>query len=159
IWRSCMSMAASFYPFDRDNVVYAPENWLELLGDFAERNPERAGAMALLFSEIIRAVRGGPAGIERGVNTLKTGLERLFPLTHEGELSFRLFLYQLEGVVNGDDWPPQLIGGAVERAEAQAKKSFGADFGRLDAKRERAKRRMPDQKRKGTSLKGKRTIP
>ncbi|HKV40547.1 MAG TPA: hypothetical protein VJX67_15145 [Blastocatellia bacterium] len=143
-----MSIASSFYPFDRENVVYAPEDWLELLGDFAERNPERAGAMALLFSEIIRAVRGGPAGIERGVNTLKVGLEHLFPLTREGELCFRLFLYQLEGFIGGNDWTPQLIGGAIERAEAQAKKFLEADSGQVDGKRERAKKRKPGRKGK-----------
>src|SRR5258708_27927887 len=67
----------------------------------------------------------GAAGFDVTVNTVKLGMERVFPLTTAHRSSFTLFLYEMEGVLSIDDLPDNLIGAAIERAEAFAREFYG----------------------------------
>jgi hypothetical protein len=113
-----MTLASAFYPFDRENVFCGAEEWDAVLSGVAKENPEAARDLAVLMYETIGVISQGPAGVERALNTLKLGVERLFQHAYTCDLSLRLFLYEIEGLLSRGDLPAELIGGAIERAEA-----------------------------------------
>lgn len=113
-----MTLASTFYPFDREDVFCDAEAWDAVLSRVAKENPEFARDLAVLIYEAVGVIRQGPAGVERGINTLKLGVERLYQYAKTRDLSLMLFLYEIEGLLASDDLPADLMGGAIRRAEA-----------------------------------------
>jgi len=64
----------------------------------ARDNRDSADALGLVLFELIRALRDGPDGVQRSLNTLRLRLERLFLFTNTHKSSFTLFLCELEGL-------------------------------------------------------------
>lgn len=114
-----MSVTSKFYPFDRQNVLFTLDQWKAMLEEVVEQDPLTADAIALTLFELIKALMKGPDPGERTINTLKLGIEWLFRRGSSYALSFTLYLYFLEGLLKESDLPEQLIGGAMDRAEAE----------------------------------------
>ena len=120
------------------------ETWEAMLQDLVEGNPEGAGCLSLVFYWMIRRlVEGGPAAIEPTINSVKIGLEWLFHHSSAHEACFKLFLYDLQEVLDTEDQPTNLIGAAIKRGEAT-----DARFEAQAAKGERAKKRRPGKRGK-----------
>jgi hypothetical protein len=119
-----VSVASNFEPFDRENVFYDLETWQALFEGVAEGNPAVADSLAMVLFRVIRELSTRPEGVERTINTLKLGVEWLFQYTSAHEVSFKLFLYDLECVLVPSDSPKTLIGAAIERAEAAATRIY-----------------------------------
>ena len=113
-----MTLASTFYPFDKGNVFCDAEEWDAVLSGVAKENPEAARDLAVLMYEAIGVIGQGPAGVERALNTLKLGVERLSQHANTCDLSLKLFLYEIEGLLSHRVLPAKLFGGAIERAEA-----------------------------------------
>jgi hypothetical protein len=92
-------------------------------------NPSAADSLALLLYKIIRILSVGEGGIETEtvINTLKLGVEWIYPFSAAHKKSFELYLYYLECVLTPQDFPEELLQGAIERAEAKVSKIEVAD--------------------------------
>jgi hypothetical protein len=112
-----MSAASKFYPFDRTNVFYNLQDWQALLGEIVETNPEAADSVAQVLYETISTLQE-PDRNQETIDTLKLGLEWIFPYTGTHKLFFSLFLYQAEGVLKAPDDLETLLTGALEKALA-----------------------------------------
>jgi hypothetical protein len=116
-----MSIASSFEPFDREDVFYDLETWAGMFEPVVKDNPGAADSLALLLYKIIRVLSTGEGGAETVVNTLKLGVEWIYPFSAAHKMSFKLYLYYLECVLTPQDFPEDLLRGAIERAEAKAR--------------------------------------
>ena len=108
-----------FYPFDRTKVFYNQEDWRERLGKIVESNPEAADSIAQVLYEMISTL-SEPGRVLETIDTLKLGLEWIFPYTSTRALSFTLFLFEAEGILKEPDNLETLLSAAIERAYAKA---------------------------------------
>jgi hypothetical protein len=115
-----MSVASTFEPFDRENVFYDLETWEGMFEPVVQDNPSAADSLALLLYKIIRVLSASDGGTETVINTLKLGVEWIYPFSAAHKVSFKLYLYYLECVLTPQDFPEELLKGAIERAEAKA---------------------------------------
>jgi hypothetical protein len=117
-----MSITSTFEPFDRENVFYDLETWAGMFESLVKDNPSAADSLALLMYKIIRVLSVGEGVIETEtvINTLKLGVEWVYPFSTAHKKSFKLYLYYLECVLTPQDFPEELLQGAIERAEAKA---------------------------------------
>jgi hypothetical protein len=124
-----MSIASTFEPFDRENVFYDLETWQSMFETVVKDNPSAADSLALLLYKLIRILTAGEGGIETEtvINTLKLGVEWIYPFSTAHKKSFKLYLYYLECVLTPQDFPEDLLQGAIERAEAKANEIEVAD--------------------------------
>jgi hypothetical protein len=124
-----MSIASTFEPFDRENVFYDLETWAAMFETVVKDNPSAADSLALLIYKIIRVLSVGEGGIESEtvINTLKLGVEWIYPFSTAHKMSFKLYIYYLECVLTPQDFPEELLRGAIERAEAKASEIKVAD--------------------------------
>jgi hypothetical protein len=136
-----MSITSSFDPFDIENVFYDLDTWKSMFEDAARGNSALADSFAMLLYKIVRELSAGPQGVERTINTLKLGIEFLFQYSDTRDVSFKLFLYYLECVLVPSDFPRDLIGPAIERAEATAMRLYAEDAKAAPEKRKPEKRR------------------
>ncbi|HYM00675.1 MAG TPA: hypothetical protein VEZ90_17100 [Blastocatellia bacterium] len=120
-----MSVTSTFEPYDRNNVFHDSGEWDHFLESIVNGNRESADSLGLVLYKLLRGMSEGPDGFERTRNTLKLGMERLFPLTTTHNLSFTLFLYEMECLLIMDDSPRNLIGAAIDRAESSAREIDG----------------------------------
>jgi hypothetical protein len=119
-----VSITSQFEPYDRFNVIHNTEEWDHFIGVIVKGNREAADSLGMVLFELLRAMSEGPDGFLRSLNTVKLGLERLFPFTTTHKSSFMLFLYELEGLLG--ELPAMPIAPLIERAEASARKVAGA---------------------------------
>jgi hypothetical protein len=124
-----MSIASNFEPFDREKVFYDLETWAGMFEPVVKDNPSAADSLALLLYKIIRILSVGEGGIETEtvINTLKLGVEWIYPFSAAHKMSFKLYLYYLECVLTPQDFPEELLRGAIERAEEKATRLYGED--------------------------------
>jgi len=115
-----MSVASTFEPFDREDVFYDLETWAGMFEPVVKDNPGAADSLALLLYKIIRVLSASDGGTETVINTLKLGVEWIYPFSAAHKVSFKLYLYYLECVLTPQDFPEELLQGAIERAEAKA---------------------------------------
>ena len=142
-----MSTASKFYPFDRTNVFYNLQDWQSMLGEIVESNPDAADSIGQVLYETISTLQA-PRRLQETIDTLKLGLEWIFPYTSTHSMSFTLFLFEAEGVLKEPDSLETMLTAALERAHA--KKSRGIEQpapeksgrrGEGSAKPKRAKKR------------------
>jgi hypothetical protein len=138
-----MSIASSFEPFDREKVFYDLETWQSMFEDAVKDNPRLADALAWLLYRVIRELAEGKKGRKRVVNTMKLGIEWLYWFTDAGRLSFRAFLYYLEGVLVPSDMPEEVMKGVIDRGEATATRISAEDV-----KAKRARKQKPNKRGK-----------
>jgi len=144
-----MSTASQFEPFDRDKVFYDRETWEAMFQESLTADPSVADSLAWLLYRIIRELDQRKRG--RVVNTLKLGVEWVYPFTRAHKLSFHGYLYYLEGLLVPGDFPEELMKGVIERGEEQHLEIAEAERAdKLRAKREG--RASSLRKRKRTRL-------
>ena len=114
-----MNTASKFYPFDRTNVFYNLQDWQSMLGEIVESNPVAADSLGQVLYETISTLQESDRVLE-AINTLKLGLEWIFPYTSTHTLSFTLFLFEAEGVLKEPDTLETLLTAALDRAYAKA---------------------------------------
>jgi len=131
-----MSVTSRFEPYDRANVFHDIEEWDHFLGAIVQGNRDAADSLSLILYKILRVMSEGPAGVERTLNTLKLGMERIFPFTTTHGSSFTLFLYEMECLLTIEDSPINLITAAIERAEATAKEIYEEEDSEEDSQQE-----------------------
>ena len=119
-----MSVTSTFEPYDRNNVFHDPEEWDHFLESVVNGNRDSADSLGLVLYKLLRVMSERPDGVQRTLNTLKLGMERLFSLTSTHNLSFTLFLYEMECLLTPDDWPRNLIGPVLDRAESSTREIF-----------------------------------
>ena len=112
-------------------------------------NPCVADSLAWLLYRVIRELDQRKKG--RVINTLKLGVEWVYPFTQAHKLSFQGYLYYLEGLLVPGDFPEELMKGVVERGDEQATKIAEAE--RNDKRRVKRERlRSSGAKKKGKGL-------
>ena len=140
-----MSIASQFEPFDRDKVFYDRETWEAMFQESLQQNPCVADSLAWLLYRVIRELDQRKRG--RVVNTLKLGVEWIYPFTRAHKLSFQGYLYYLEGLLVPGDFPEELMNGVIERGEKEAREISEAE--RADKRRaSRKSARVPARKEK-----------
>jgi len=77
-----------------------------------------ADSLAQVFYEIISTLQTADR-IQETVDTVKLGLEWIFPYTSAHTMSFTLFLFEAEGVLKESDSLETLLSAALERAYAR----------------------------------------
>ena len=143
-----MIIASAFEPFDRDNVFYDLETWDAIFSDTIKNNPHAAYSLARLLYKIIKNIGEGKKGVDRTVNTLKLGVEWIYPYTDAHKTSFQAFLFDLEGLMLSGDVPVELMKGAIDRATASEAR-FEAEFATENPPRKRkASRKRKRSQRK-----------
>jgi hypothetical protein len=126
-----MSAASQFEPFDRDKVFYDRETWEAMFQDSLSADPSAADSLAWLLYRVIRELNQRKRG--RVINTLKLGVEWIYPFTRAHKLGFQGYLYYLEGLLIPGDFPEELMKGAIERGEQQHREIAQAE--RADRRR------------------------
>ena len=100
-------------------------------------NPCVADSLAWLLYRVIRELDQRNKG--RVINTLKLGVEWVYPFTQAHKLSFQGYLYYLEGLLVPGDFPEELMKSVIERGEEQAREMAEVERGdRPSRKSERA---------------------
>jgi len=127
-------LPGKFYPFDRTKVFYNQEDWRARLGKIVESNPEAADSIAQVLYEMISTL-SEPGRVQETIDTLKLGLEWIFPYTSTRALSFTLFLFEAEGILKEPDTLETLLDAALDRALAKAEASLGAQESRATGER------------------------
>src|SRR5215831_21339132 len=144
-----MSTASQFEPFDKDRVFYDRETWEAMFHESLRADPSVADSLAWLLYRVIRELDERNRG--RVINTLKLGVEWIYPFTRAHKLSFQGYLYYLEGLLVPGDFPEEFMRGVIERGEEQAREIAEAE--RADKKgMKREARASSVRKKKGTRL-------
>src|SRR5215831_9955095 len=120
-----MSTASQFEPFDKDRVFYDRETWEAMFHESLSADPSIADSLAWLLYRVIRELDQRNRG--RVINTLKLGVEWIYPFTRAHKLSFQGYLYYLEGLLVPGEMPEELMKGVIERGEQQAREIAEAD--------------------------------
>jgi len=148
-----MSAASKFYPFDRTNVFYNLQDWEAMLGKIVELNPEAADSISQVMFEII-ATAQARGRVQETIDTVKLGLEWIFPYTRTHQLAFTLFLFDAEDGLRESGGLEALLAAALEKAYAkesekatQSKSSMGV--GEPGSIRKRAKPLRDKKSKKG----------
>jgi len=128
-----MSTASQFEPFDKDRVFYDRETWEAMFHESLSADPSVADSLAWLLYRVIRELDQRNRG--RVINTLKLGVEWIYPFTRAHKLSFQSYLYYPEGLLVPGDFPEELMKGVIERGEEQHRQITEAEH----ADRRRAK--------------------
>ena len=118
-----MSIASDWGEYDPDNVIVDREEWEIHFQDILEKSPEAAEGFARVLFYLLQAVENGPEGLAQASNSLRDGIEWAYLYTDAHKSALKLFLFYIEGKLMDPDGPEQLIGGAVVRATAAARKS------------------------------------
>src|SRR5215469_16302539 len=126
-----MSMAAQFEPFDREKVFYDRETWEAMFQESLRADACVADSLAWVLYRVIRELDQRKKG--RVINTLKLGVEWIYPFTRAHKLSFQGYLYYLEGLLVPGDFPEELMKGVIERGEEEAREIAEAE--RADKRR------------------------
>jgi hypothetical protein len=136
-----MSVASRFEPFDKDKVFYDRETWECMFQESLRASPCVADSLAWLLYRVIRELDQGKKA--RVINTLKLGVEWIYPFTQAHKLSFQGYLYYLEGLLVPRDLPEELMKGVIERGEQQHMEIVKAER----ADRRRVNREQPGRSR------------
>jgi len=142
-----MSTAAQFEPFDRGKVFYDRETWEAMFQESLRADPSAADSLAWLLYRVIRELDQRKK--ERVINTLKLGVEWIYPFTRAHRMSFQGYLYYLEGLLVPGDFPEGLMKGVIERGEEQHREIAEAEL--RDKRRGKRERGSKSGKRKSTS--------
>jgi len=105
-------------PFDRDDVFCNLATWEMMFADGLMDNPDVADSLAWLLCEIIRESENSKKARPRIVNTLKLGLEFVYPYTHAGRLSYEAYLYCVSGLLAPGDVLQDILKSVISRAES-----------------------------------------
>src|SRR5215831_12809090 len=143
-----MSTASQFEPFDKDRVFYDRETWEAMFHESLRADPSVADSLAWLLYRVIRELDERNRG--RVINTLKLGIEWIYPFTRAHKLSFQGYLYYLEGLLVPGDFPEELMKGVIERGEEQHREIAEAELrDERRGKRERKTKSRPKKKGNG----------
>jgi len=112
-----MTIASAFEEFDRNNVVYDVETFEVMFQDGLKYNPHAAESLAFLMFKMVTEITSGAEGLERVINTLKLGVQWVYPYTQAHKMSFRAYLYHLGGLLLVPDYPETVAQRAIDRAE------------------------------------------
>ncbi|HEY6329182.1 MAG TPA: hypothetical protein VI756_07585 [Blastocatellia bacterium] len=113
-----MPLADEFHNYDKSNTLWDRETWEALFGEAARADQALADSVALLLKDVLIATVGRRRNIEKLRNTAKEGIEWIWPMTRDHELSFTAFLYSIEGLTVGGHEPVDLLKEAIAVAEA-----------------------------------------
>ena len=116
-----MTIASKFEEFDRNNVVYDVETFEVMFQDGLKYNPHAAESLAFLMFKMVTEITSGPEGLQRVINTLKLGVQWVYPYTQAHKMSFRAYLYHLGGLLLVPDYPETVAQRAIDRAEQHLK--------------------------------------
>jgi hypothetical protein len=116
-----MSTASGFEEFDRNNVVYDVETFEVMFQDGLKYNPHTAESLAFLMFKLVTEITSGAEGLEKAINTLKLGVQWVYPYTQAHKMSFRAYLYHLGGLLLVQDYPERVAQRAIDRAEQHLK--------------------------------------
>jgi len=114
-----MSIAAKFSGFDRKKLLWPHQVWPDVFEDVVKDNPEFAEALAHLRFNMLEPVIKRPGDIEKLCNTLKDGIEWVYPYTGAHKAAFKAYLLKLERMMAIEDNPEHLMNQAIARATRQ----------------------------------------
>lgn len=114
-----MSIAAKFSGFNRKRLLGPHEVWPDVFEDVVKDNPEFAEALAHLMFNMLEPVIKRPGDIEKLCNTLKDGIEWIYPCTGAPRAAFKAYLLKLERMMAIEDNPEDLMNQAIARATRQ----------------------------------------
>jgi len=107
---------------DSDNIAVDRETWEICFREVLEKSPELAERLARILFWLRDAVQNGPEGVAEASNSLTEGIEFAYLYTDAHRIAFKLFLFYIDGHLELPDEPKRLIGEAVARGAANAKK-------------------------------------
>ena len=87
-----------------------------LFEDSLRNDPELAAALAHLMFNMLEAAAKGEKEIEMLRNTLRDGIEWIYPFTGAHKAAFKAYLLQLERKMAVEDNPETLLNQAISRA-------------------------------------------
>src|SRR5262245_32698080 len=100
-----MSIAEKFNGFDRKKLLWPRDVWPDVFGDVVKDDPEFADGLAhLMFNLLEPVIKGRSRGpgvrargseIEKLCNTLKDGIEWVYPYTGAHRAAFKAYLLKL----------------------------------------------------------------
>ena len=107
---------------DSDDIALDRETWEICFHDLLEKSPEFAERLARILFWLRYAVQNGPEGIAEADRSLTEGIKFAYLYTDAHRMAFELFLLYIDGHLEVPDEPKRLIGEAVARGAANAKK-------------------------------------
>ena len=116
-----MSITSEFDRFERKKLLWPHQVWPDVFEDSLRNDPELASALAHLMFNMLEAAARGEKEIEKLRNTLKDGIEWIYPFTGAHKAAFKAYLLQLERKMAVEDNPETLMRQAIARALSNRK--------------------------------------
>jgi hypothetical protein len=117
-----MSIASNFNALDRRRLLWPHDVWPDVFKDALSDNPELASALAHLIFNMLEAAAKGEKEIEKLCNTLKDGIEWIYPFTGAHQAAFKAYILKLERKMAVEDDPEALMNRAIARALTNGKR-------------------------------------
>jgi hypothetical protein len=102
---------------DKDLLV-GEETWTAILEPTLCEDSASVEILARLLLTLKKAIDGGPEGAARASRTLLDGIGLMYLYTDAHKAALKLYVLSLEGGLNPQDEPLNLINAALERAHA-----------------------------------------
>lgn len=95
------------------------ETWINILEPQLCKDTAAVESLARLLFILRKEINNGPEGVIRASKILSNGIEVMYLYTGAHKAALNLFLLSLEGILNPQDEPLNLINAAIERGESK----------------------------------------
>jgi hypothetical protein len=103
------------------NLLADDETWAAIVEPVLCQDEAAVELLARMLFTIKRAIDSGPEGAMRASQTLLKGIEFMYLYTKAHKAAAKLYVLSLEGYLNPQDEPLNLINAALERREGRAR--------------------------------------
>lgn len=117
-----MSSSADESSCAEENLLFAREELASDIASILKGDADSPEALAHLLIAFRQAIAGGLEGINRASDTLAAAVELTFTHSRAHAAALRLYLLSQEGRLRVEDEPARLIGAAIERSTAGARR-------------------------------------
>ncbi len=100
-----------------ENLLADHKTWRAILEPALCQDPAAVKSLARLLFRLKKAIEDGPDGAKCAIKALSDGIEFIYPYTKTHQAALGLYLLSLEGNLQPQDEPLNLINAAIERAQ------------------------------------------
>jgi phage-related baseplate assembly protein len=104
-----------------EHLLADEEDWAAILEPTLRQDATAVECLSRLLFRIKRAIDSGPEGAMRASRALLDGIELLYLYTNPHKAAVRLYVLSLEGNLQPQEEPLNLVNAALERGKSRAR--------------------------------------
>jgi len=101
---------------EKAELLVDDQTWINILEPELCKDTAAIECLARLLFLIKKEISSGKAGVRRASKIISEGIEVIYPYTNAHKAALELYLLSLEGELNPQDEPLNLISAAIERS-------------------------------------------